>query len=1015
MAKFKPKKESSSFPNPLESFKMLHSTVKLVRSFYLSVILFSMIALFAACASQNAAQSKSADENKLITDIITSEDAESATVTVKGNQALTYTAIKQVFPLGVLFHFPGASLDNIKTVSYPPENELISSIRATQIDENGKTSRIFVALKKDIPYDIEPDAQGLNIIFPKSGKLTAKKSPGVQAKMEAQTESVPAPAAKPTMSAEKTVETPQAEPAAVKPMVTPKKPAAPATRMMSVSATPLEQNVVISIKADGIVTNYKSFTISETPPRIVYDIYKLKSPFKGEQRIAVKSDQVRKIRHFGHPEKIRVVLETQKAYLSKYTAKPVDDGLLIYVGQAPKSASAAAGQATAPQSTAAPKAAATLKPVEPAPASTTTTQTADASPSTESEQRVPSKHDKTAWLNRIDFASEEAGKSAVIIGTTRPVEYQLTKVDSKRLHLKLINTNLPEYRKRALITTRFQSAVDRITPIYLAKSKETVIDIELREGVPYFVKQTDEVIRVNFSPSKIPPKPYEDGKLPAWKQVLADPSTQPEVPTADAQPAVMASAVPPAGTDQAAAGGARLPAADAPEPVTEPLKPLTVAKDLSKPTGAQKSIAERLSSNAPAGQRYTGEKISLDFFDTDIKNVFRIIREISGKNFAIDKNVTGKVTLTLDKPVPWDQVLDLVLKMNQLGMTMEGDIIRIATLNSLAQEEKLKQAQLKATQQAEKQKKALEPLVTAYIPVSYSNAQSEVLPHIQTVLTEGRGKASVDTRNNQLILTDTAEKIDQIREIVMKIDQVTPQVVIEARIVEANTSFTRDLGFDWGEITAGPFEVGDAELTLNGVASNLPAADPSALVGFDFVKLTGTPFTIIDAKLLVSETEGKTNIISAPKVVTLDNKKAKIKQGLEVPYLERDSSGNATVRFKNVDLLLEVTPNVTPDDRIVMKIFVTKNDVAEQTQDGPALSTNEAETELLIENGDTIVIGGIVKSTITYGEKGIPGLRKIGVLGWLFKSQSKFDAKNELLIFITPRIVQLKQKSGVKI
>ena len=427
------------------------------------------------------------------------------------------------------------------------------------------------------------------------------------------------------------------------------------------------------------------------------------------------------------------------------------------------------------------------------------------------------------------------------------------------------------------------------------------------------------------------------------------------------------------------------------------------------------SLAERLEGASPPEQKYTGEKIALDFYDTDIKNVFRIIREISGKNFAIDKNVTGKVTLTLDKPVPWDQVLDLVLKMNQLGMTMEGDIIRIATLNSLAQEEKLKQAQLKATQQAVKQQKALEPLLTAYIPVSYSNAQSEVLPHIQVVLTEGRGKASVDTRNNQLIITDTAEKIEQIKEIVERIDQVTPQVIIEARIVEANSNFTKDLGFDWGTVTAGPFDIGDSELTLTGLASNLPAVIPTGAVGMNFIKSTGTPFSIINAQLQVSETEGKTNIISAPKVLTLDNKKAKIKQGLEVPYLERDSSGNATVRFKNVDLLLEVTPNVTPDNRITLKVFVTKNDVVDPTADQPALSTNEAETELLVDDGDTIVIGGIVKSSLSYAERGIPGLRNVGVLGWLFKSQSKDDSKNELLIFITPRIVQLKQKSGTDI
>jgi type IV pilus assembly protein PilQ len=940
---------------------MLHLFTKLANPLHRGVLLLSMVALFAACASQNGAKGKAAGTYKLITDIITSEDATSTTVTVKGNQPLTYTAIKQVFPLGVLIDLPETSLDNIKAVYYPPENEFISSIRATQIEEDRETSRIFIALKKDLSYDIKPDAAGLNIVIPKSGKLTAEMPPKVR----------------------------RAEKAAHRP--TPE-PATPATRMTSVSATPHQQNVVITIKADGTITNFKSFTISETPPRIVYDIFKLKSPFKGEQRIAVKSGQVRKIRHFGHPDKIRIVLETNKAFLSKHTARPIDNGLLIYVGQAPRPASQ------------------NPKATKPRPASAPGQAGADKLQSAEYGKSA-------AWLNRIEFTSEEAGKSAIIVGTTRPVEYRMIKIDKKRLQLQLLGTNLPEYRKRALITTRFQSAVDRITPTYRPKSKDTVIDVELREGVPFFVKQTEDVIRVNFSASRIPPRPYEDAKIPAWKQVMAEPSTgqlaqsaaagsiSPEAQTKDAGstgPQLQTVAAGSAGpqTAETAAGDAALPTAGkaSGSPVT---------KENWKPAKKEMSFAERLDSAAPPGEKYTGEKIALDFYDTDIKNVFRIIREISGKNFAIDKNVTGKVTLTLDKPVPWDQVLELVLKMNQLGMTMEGDIVRIATLSSLAQEEKLRQAKLIATEQA----KAQEPLVTAYIPVSYSNAQGEVLPHIQTILTEGRGKVSVDSRNNQLILTDTPEKIDQIREIVMKIDQVTPQVVIEARIVEANSNFTKDLGFDWGEVSAGPFNIGDSRLTLNGLANNQPAADASAIAGFDFQKLTGTPFSIIDASLLVSETEGKTNIISAPKIVTLDNKKARIKQGLEVPYQERDSSGNSTIKFKNVDLLLEVTPNVTPDNRIVMKIFVTKNDVAQQTADGPALSTNEAETELLIEDGDTIVIGGIVKSTITYGEKGIPGLRKIGVLGWLFKGQSKTDSKNELLIFITPRIVKLQQRS----
>ena len=923
---------------------MLNINTKLDRPLRVGAILFGITLLIAGCASQNTASVKSAEETKLITDIATSEDAKSTIVTVKGGQNLTYTAIKQVFPLGVLFHFPETALENIKEVYYPPQSEVIGSIRATQVEEDGTTSRIFIALKKDLPYNITPDEEGIHISFPKSGQPAAKTSA-------------------PEPSAEKVAKKPEPE----------KKIAPPATRITAIGTTALKNSVAINVKADGTITNYKAFTIDETPARIVYDLYGLKSPFKGEQRIGVKSDSVTRIRHFGHSDKVRIVVETKKAYLSKYSATPVDNGLLIYVGQTPK---------PAPQAAAQPAAAPEKKTAETAPEKPAVAQTAPAGKSTASQS------DQPAWLNRIDFSSEEAGKSTVLVGTTRPVEYQITKATDKKLLLTLLDTSLPEYRKRALITTRFQSAVDRVTPTQQPKTKNTVVVFELREAVPYFVKQTDNAIRVNFSPSSIPPRPYEDAKLPAWKSVLAEPSTAPVQKSPSA--AAKATSAQAAGPEQAIVK-----------------EELGLAKEDAK---EEMSLAERLS-GVSKGPKYTGEKIALDFYDTDIKNVFRILREISGKNFAIDKNVTGKVTLTLETPVPWDQVLDLVLRMNQLGVTMEGDIVRIATLSTLAQEEKLTQARAKATLAAINQQKALEPLLTKYIAINYSNAQTDILPHVKPILTPSRGQASVDTRNNQLIITDTAAKIEQARLIVDIIDKVTPQVIIEARIVEANTNFSREIGFDWGEITLGDVLGGANSLTMFGFASNLPATIPSAVIGGTFTKVKGTPFEILNARLIASETEGKTNIISSPKVVTLDNKKAKIKQGLEVPYLERDSSGNATVRFKNVDLLLEVTPNITPDDRISMKIFVTKNDVVDPTADQPALSTNEAETELLVDNGDTIVIGGIVKSTITYGEKGIPGLRQLGVLGWLFKSQTKTDLKNELLIFITPRIVKLKQRT----
>ena len=921
--------------------------------FFWIIPLVVLIAWFAGCASNKGADVKTKG-NKRITGITTTVTANSVIVTINGNQPLTYTAIKQVFPMGVLFHFPETSLATDKTVSLAPENEIIGSIKATELVENkSTTSRIFIAMKTDAPYDLNPQDSGLQVSFPKAAAGTVV---------------TPIPVAKKS-SAPQTAQRPSI------------KDLPAASQIKTVTATPLKNNVVVSVKADGAIKDFKSFTIDGKQPRIVIDMFKIKSPYKKEQRLAIKSPWVKQIRHFGYPQKVRLVLDTPKSSLAKYSASPTANGLLVHIGNVPE---------TPAQES--PKAASTEK------EKVLVAQTAKPSKPAAGEKQATEKTPATtlaasgnsAWVNRIDFSSEEAGKSSLIIGTTVPIKYDLKKVGAKRLQLKLFNTSLPEYRKRALITTRFESAVDRVTPIQTAAMKgDSLFTIELREAVPYNIKQDDNELRINFAASSIPPKPYEDADLPEWKKVLA------ETTTADSAKKVEKG---------------KAPAAQAPEKKAD--EKLSIEKEAE--AGEAQTVEERLAAISPE-KKYTGEKIALDFFDTDIKNVFRILREISGKNFAIDKNVTGKVTLTLERPVPWDQVLELVLKMNQLGMNMEGDIIRIATLSTLAQEEKLKQAQLKAAQQAQQQAEALEPLFTEYLAISYSNANTEVLPHIQAILTEGRGKANVDTRNNQIIMTDTAIKIQQAKQIVDKIDTVTPQVIIESRIVEANTAFSREIGFDWGEVTLGTMDIPYTSSWQTGPTTFLADNIPPTLVEttsltFNLFKTAGTEFSIIEARLAASEVEGKTNIVSSPKIVTLDNKKAKIKQGFEVPYLERDSSGNATVRFKDVDLLLEVTPSVTPDSRITMTIFVTKNDLVDPTADEPALSTNEAETEILVDDGDTIVIGGILKSTITWAERGIPGLRRLGVLGWLFKFQAETDDKNELLIFLTPRIVQLEQK-----
>jgi type IV pilus assembly protein PilQ len=588
-----------------------------------------------------------------------------------------------------------------------------------------------------------------------------------------------------------------------------------------------------------------------------------------------------------------------------------------------------------------------------------------------------------AWLNRIDFASEEDGRSTLLVGTTAAVKYELQKVGPRRLSLKLMNTKVPKYRQRPIITTRFVSAVDRIIPYHPAKDNRTaLVSIELREEVPYAVEQVDSLLLVHFEPSQIAPRPLEAANLPDWRQAL--------------EGAPYAGPVAPIGSAAAPKAAAATPAAPAP----------------LAPSGVSQTAQEYDFQNVPlttARKQYTGEKIALDFYQTDIKNVFRILREVSGKNFAIDKDVSGAVTLTLDQPVPWDQVLDLVLKMNQLGMVYEQDIIRIARVETLKQEQVLRNEQMEAARKAQEQKKSLEPLLTEYIPVNYSNAKSEVLPHIQTILTKDRGSVSVDERNNQIIITDTANKIRQAKELVQRIDKVTPQVIIEARVVEVASTFSKELGIEW-DTTFGPGYNSNFDFTGSGdMAMNFPAAGASSSIGFSFSRLSGVPF-VLNAKLNALETNGNGRILSAPKILTLDNKKAMIKQGLEYAYLERDDTGGSSVSFKNIDLLLEVTPHVTPDDRISMSIFITKNDVASVTDGVPSISTNEAQTELLVNDGDTLVIGGIIKASQTDGQSGFPLLSKIPLLGWMFKTRSESDQNNELLIFITPRIVQLEQK-----
>lgn len=586
---------------------------------------------------------------------------------------------------------------------------------------------------------------------------------------------------------------------------------------------------------------------------------------------------------------------------------------------------------------------------------------------TPSQESIVSKENiivpgKLATMTDIEFNTMENGKSDIVVQTTLPVKYDITRGSNDKLYLNLYNTIIPEYHKRPILTHYFKSAVKSLLPIQvLGEKKNSKIEIKIREQVPYRIVQDQNIISLFFEPSTIKPPVFNKAK----KQVIS---------------------------------GEQLQALEAQE------KNIDLPEKTAAVQDKKKTMEEEIFGSP---KKYTGEKIKLDFYETDIKNVFRILKSIGELNFAIDQNVEGKVTLSLEDPVPWDQVLDLVLKMNNLGQKKVGNVIRIATLDTLKNEEKLEQEAIAARKKSLEQKKSLEPLVTDYIPINYSDAEADIKPHIDQILTK-RGKISVDKRTNMIIVTDIQAKVDQARDIIFRLDKVTPQIMIEAKVVEVSKNFSRDLGLGLSLSKAQTEWTGrDHDYT---VALNHPTSKSVTSGSFNFYRILGSNFLSMNAQIAASETKGDIKVVSSPRILTLDNKSAKIKQGLEFAYLERDDTGGSSVKFKSIDLSLEVTPHVTPDKRIAMTVVLTKNDIESITAGVPSLSTNEAQTELLVNDNDTIVIGGIVKTTDNKSSAGTPFLSGIPVLGRLFRTDKNTDNRNELLIFITPSIVQLEQK-----
>jgi type IV pilus assembly protein PilQ len=412
---------------------------------------------------------------------------------------------------------------------------------------------------------------------------------------------------------------------------------------------------------------------------------------------------------------------------------------------------------------------------------------------------------------------------------------------------------------------------------------------------------------------------------------------------------------------------------------------------------------------------YEGKPISLDFQDVPVRQVLQIIAQVNGFNLVTTDTVNGNVTISLSG-VPWDQALDMILKIRGLDKRLEGNILLIAPTEELSARET---QQLQSKQQVQN----LAELKSAYIEINYAKA-GEIATILKTSdggILSSRGNVTVDARTNTILIRDTLESIDEARRVINALDIPVKQVLIESRMVTVRDNVDEQLGVRWGFTgasgdnsvsgsligadTAGQGSVPDIGDRLN---VNLPVSSAAGSIGFQIANLLDG--NILDLELSALEAENKGEIIASPRITVANQQEAYIEQGTEIPFVQATSSGATSVEFKKAVLSLKVTPHITPDNRIILNLVVTQDTRGDtvSTSTGPAVAidTQEISTQVLVENGETIVLGGIFQQVSTNDVSKVPLLGDIPYFGNLFKTTSTIEQKRELLIFVTPKIIE---------
>ena len=419
---------------------------------------------------------------------------------------------------------------------------------------------------------------------------------------------------------------------------------------------------------------------------------------------------------------------------------------------------------------------------------------------------------------------------------------------------------------------------------------------------------------------------------------------------------------------------------------------------------------------------YTGDRLSLNFQDIEVRSVLQLLADFTGLNLVVSDSVVGNLTLRL-KNVPWDQAMDIILKTKGLAQRRAGNVILIAPTDEIAAREKL---ELESRRQVEE----LERLRTEFMRVNYAKAQemADLLNQKDNAILSNRGSVSVDVRTNTLLVKDTNSSLLSVRQLLTELDIPVRQVLIESRVVIANDDFSKELGVRFGisRDSLGAGTTGDTAVTagnLNGITDlvnnntfsatdglnvNLPVQNPAGSFALALAKL---PLgTLLEMELSAAQIEGRGEVVSSPRVITANSHTAKIQQGVEIPYLSLDD-GTATLKFREAVLSLEVTPQITPDDRIIMDLDVHKDAVGENVSfqgglSAPSIDTRQVQSQLLVDNGQTVVLGGIYETVKSKQVSRVPFFSDLPIIGALFRSTIDIDDRSELLIFVTPKILQ---------